>query len=297
MKTIAFLGLGIMGGGMASNLAAKGYEMVLWDRTPKKIPALPNSKRADSISQAVQSAEVVMYCLSNDAAVEEVVFGAGGVLSACDKGQIVLDASTVHPSLSRREFTAFAERGVEFMDTPVFGSKHESAHAELWVLAAGNRQTFEKVRPILQAIGQTLNYMGPAGNGTSMKLVGNLIVAMQLQALGEAMVLATRAGLRGEDVMEVLKVPDFRSPIISGVGPAILARNFETSFALKNLYKDANLISKFAEELHSPIPGLAVVRETIKAALNQGWGEENASAMIKAIELEANVTIGQPVRP
>jgi 3-hydroxyisobutyrate dehydrogenase-like beta-hydroxyacid dehydrogenase len=127
-----------------------------------------------------------------------------------------------------------------------------------------------------------------------MKLVGNLVVALQLQALGEALVLATRAGLKGEDVVEVLKLPDFRSPIISAVGAAVLKRNFETSFALKHLYKDANLISRFAQELRSPTPGLSAVRETIKTALNHGWAEENASAMIKALELEANVTIGQP---
>jgi 3-hydroxyisobutyrate dehydrogenase-like beta-hydroxyacid dehydrogenase len=293
MKTIAFIGLGIMGSGMAGNLAKKGFALTLWDRSPKKSLELPGAKRAGSIAEAVKAAEVVMYSLADDRAVEEVVFGADGVLAASRRGQIVLDMSTVHPETSKRQAKAFADRGVEFLDTPVFGSKNESAHAELWVLAGGNRQTFEKVRPILEAIGQTVNYMGPAGSGTSMKLVGNLVVALQLQAVGEAMVLASKAGLASRDVLEVFKLTDFRSPIISGVGAALIERKFDTNFALKHLYKDANLICRFAEELNSPAPALAAVRETIKTAMNQGWAEENASAMIKALELEGNVTIGE----
>ena len=143
----------------------------------------------------MKDAQVVMYCLSNDRAIEEVVFGSGGVLSAVSRGQIVLDNSTVHPDTSRREAAAYAAKGVEFLDVPVFGSRNEAASGGLWVLAGGKRDVFDRVRPILDAIGATVHYMGGSGNGAAMKLVGNLIVASQLEALGEAMVLATKAGL------------------------------------------------------------------------------------------------------
>src|SRR5438132_263862 len=126
----------------------------------------------------------------------------------------------------------------------------------------------------------------------AMKLVGNLIVASQLQALGEAMVLATKAGLDPQDVLGVLEVTDFRSPILSGVGAALVKRDFSMNFALKHLLRDANLIDRFAQDLNSPIPALAAIRETIKSAVNQGWGEENASAMIKAIEMDGHVQVG-----
>jgi len=126
-----------------------------------------------------------------------------------------------------------------------------------------------------------------------MKLVGNLIVASQLEALGEAMVLATKAGLNPLDVLGVLKVTDFRSPILFGVGTALVKRDFSPNFALKLLLKDANLIDRFAQDLNSPIPAAATIRETIKSAVNQGWGEENASAMIKALELQGKVRIGR----
>jgi 3-hydroxyisobutyrate dehydrogenase-like beta-hydroxyacid dehydrogenase len=298
MKRIAFIGLGTMGGGIAGTLLRAGYDLTVWSRNSDhaKPLAKAGAKAASSIRDAVKGADVVMYSLSDDRAVEEVVFGAGGVLSSISRGQIVLDHSTVHPSTSLREAEAYAERGVDFLDAPVFGSRNEAASGGLWVLAGGRRELFERVRPILDAIGETVHYMGEHGKGTAMKLVGNLVVAAQLEALGEAMVLATKAGLNPRDVLGVLAVTDFRSPILSGVGAALVKRDFRPDFALKHLLKDANLIARFAQDLNSPIPALAAIRETIKSAVNQGWGEENASAMIKAIELDGHVQVRASAR-
>ncbi|MDF5713322.1 MAG: NAD-binding protein [Rhizonema sp. NSF051] len=117
------------------------------------------------------------------------------------------------------------------------------------------------------------------------------MVATQIEALGEAMILATKAGLNPKDVLDVLHVVDFRSPIFDGMGKTLLERDFTPSFALKHMLKDANLIARLAQDLNSPTPAAALVRETIKTAVNQGWGEENASALIKALELEAGVTV------
>jgi 3-hydroxyisobutyrate dehydrogenase-like beta-hydroxyacid dehydrogenase len=294
MKRIGFIGLGVMGGGIAGTLLQAGYDLTVWSRNPdhSKQFVMRGAKAAANIAAAVRDAEVVWYCLSDDRAIEEVVFGHDGVLSFVKRGQIVLDSSTVHPQTSRRQGAAYAEKGVEFLDVPVFGSRAEAASGALWVLAGGKRDVFERVRPILDAISESVHFMGRPGNGSAMKLVGNLIVASQLEALGEAMVLATKAGLDPKDVLGVLEVTDFRSPILSGVGAALVKRDFSPNFALKHLLKDANLIDRFAQDLNSPIPAGVAIRETIKSAMNQGWGEENASAMIKAIELQGNVQIG-----
>lgn len=166
----------------------------------------------------------------------------------------------------------------------MFGSKGEAAAGGLWVVVGGDRLTYEGVLPILEVISETTHYMGVAGSGASMKLVGNLVVAFQLEALGEALVLASNAGLDPQEVLGVLHVTDFRSPIFDGVGASLVKRDFSTSFALKHLLKDANLIARLAEELGSPTPGAAAIREVIKGAVNQGWGEENASALIKQLE-------------
>jgi 3-hydroxyisobutyrate dehydrogenase-like beta-hydroxyacid dehydrogenase len=232
-----------------------------------------------------------MYSLSNDEAVEEVVFGAKGILSGSKAGQIAIDMSTVLPATSLRELEAYAKRGMDFLDAPVFGSKSESAQGKLWIMAAGNRAIFEKVKPVLEHLGQTVHYFGKNGNAAAMKLVGNLIVALELEALSEGLVLAQKAGLDLETVMEVVNVADFRSPLLVSNGRNILKRDFSPSFALKLMLKDAGLIEKFSEELQSPAPGLRVIKKNLGSAVALGFGNENASAVIKALEKEADVEV------
>jgi 3-hydroxyisobutyrate dehydrogenase-like beta-hydroxyacid dehydrogenase len=197
INTISYLGLGTMGSGMVSNLLKAGYKLTVWNRSAKKCGpfAKKGARIADTPADAVRDAELVMYCLSNDQAVEEVVFGPKGILSGIKEGQIAVDMSTVLPATSLREEEAYAKRGVDFLDVPVFGSKQESADAKLWIMAAGNKAVFEKVKPVLEHLGQTIHYFGKNGNAVAMKLVGNLIVALELEALAEGLVLAQKTGL------------------------------------------------------------------------------------------------------
>src|SRR2546427_5117036 len=144
IKTISYLGLGTMGSGMAANLLKAGYDLTVWNRSAAKCKpfARKGARVADSPADAVGDADLVMYSLSNDQAVEEVVFGAKGILSGINEGQIAIDMSTVLPATSWREEEAYAKHGVDFLDAPAFGSKRESANAELWIMAAGKRDTF-----------------------------------------------------------------------------------------------------------------------------------------------------------
>ena len=293
MEKIAYLGLGIMGQGMAANLLKAGYPVTVWNRTAARCEPLvaQGATQAGSPAEAVAGADVVMYCVSDDAAVEALVFGKEGVLAGVKAGQIVIDLTTIHPDTTRKEAAAYAEKGVKFLDAPVFGSKNEAAGGGLWIVAGGDRALFDQVKPILEVLSETTHYMGGTAMGTSMKLVGNLVVASQLEALGEAMILATKAGLNPDDVLGVLHVTDFKSPIFDGVGSALVERDFSTHFALKLMLKDANLIARFAQELNSPIPAAAVIREVIKGAVNKGWGELNASAFIQNLEEQAGVQV------
>jgi len=293
IKKIAYLGLGTMGSGMASNLLKAGYQLTVWNRSAEKCKpfARKGARVADSPADAARDVDLVIYILSNDEAVEDVVLGANGILRGIQEGQIAIDMSTVLPETSLRELEAYAKRGVDFLDAPVFGSKQESAEAKLWIMAAGNKAIFEKVKPVLTKLGQTVHYFGKNGNATAMKLVGNLIVALELEALSEGLVLARKAGLDLSTVMEVVKVADFRSPLLVSNGQNILKRDFSTSFALKLMLKDAGLIDKFAGSLQSPIPGLRVVEKNLKSAVALGFEKENASAVIKALEKEAGVEV------
>jgi 3-hydroxyisobutyrate dehydrogenase-like beta-hydroxyacid dehydrogenase len=293
IKTISYLGLGTMGSGMASNLLKASYEVTVWNRSVEKCKlfARKGARVAENPMDAVRDVDLVMYCLSNDQVVEEVVLGAKGILSGIKEGQIAIDMSTVLPTTSLREQEAYAKRGVDFLDAPVFGSKQESAEAKLWIMAAGNKAIFEKVKPVLKHLGQTVHYFGKNGNAAAMKLVGNLIVALELEALAEGLVLAQKAGLDLNTVMEVVKVADFRSPLLVDNGQNILKRDFSTSFALKLMLKDAGLIEKLAESLQSPIPGLRIVGKNLASAVDLGFGTENASALIKALEKQAGLEV------
>jgi 3-hydroxyisobutyrate dehydrogenase-like beta-hydroxyacid dehydrogenase len=293
IKTISYLGLGTMGSGMASNLLKAGYKLTVWNRSAEKCEpfARKGARIAKTPADAVRDVDLIMYSLSNEQAVEEVVFDPQGILSGSKEGQIAIDMSTVLPATSLREMEAYAKRGVDFLDAPVFGSKSESARAELWIMAAGNEAIFERVKPVLEHLGQTVHYFGKSGNAAAMKLVGNLIVVLELEALSEALVLAQKAGLDLDTVMEVVNVADFRSPLLVSNGQNILKRDFSPSFALKLMLKDAGLIEKFGEELQSPMPGLLVIKGNFASAVALGFGKENASAVIKALEKESGVEV------
>ncbi len=295
MTKIAYLGMGTMGSGMAANLTKAGHEVSAWNRTPKTSPVLQDAELrvTTDLATALEGAEVVMYCLSDDAAVDDLVFGSHNLLEHVPAGAVIIDLSTSDPDTSNRERAAFEAKGHTFLDAPVFGTKGEAEGAGLWIVVGGPKDVFDSALPLFQAISETVHYMGEGGKGTSMKLVGNLLVASQLQALGEALTLAKKAGLNLADVQEVLDVADFRTPIYYGVGRRAQAGDYTVNFALKLMLKDAKLIQDFAGRLGSPVPTAATAQKYIEESIKDGHGDLNASALILAIAKEAGVNLAE----
>ena len=295
MTKIAYLGMGTMGSGMAANLTKAGHEVSAWNRTPKTSPFLQDAELrvTTDLATALEGAEVVMYCLSDDAAVDDLVFGSHNLLEHVPAGAVIIDLSTIDPETSNRERAAFEAKGHAFLDAPVFGTKGEAEGAGLWIVVGGPKDVFDSALPLFQAISETVHYMGEGGKGTSMKLVGNLLVASQLQALGEALTLAKKAGLNLADVQEVLDVADFRTPIYYGVGRGAQAGDYTVNFALKLMLKDAKLIQDFAGRLGSPVPTAATAQKYIEESIKDGHGDLNASALILAIAKEAGVNLAE----
>ena len=295
MTKIAYLGMGTMGSGMAANLTKAGHEVSAWNRTPKTSPVLQDAglRVTTDLASALEGAEVVMYCLSDDAAVDDLVFGSHNLLEQVPAGAVIIDLSTIDPDTSNRERAAFEAKGHAFLDAPVFGTKGEAEGAGLWIVVGGPKDVFDSALPLFQAISETVHYMGEGGKGTSMKLVGNLLVASQLQALGEALTLAKKAGLNLVDVQEVLDVADFRTPIYYGVGRGAQAGDYTVNFALKLMLKDAKLIQDFAGRLGSPVPTAATAQKYIEESIKDGHGDLNASALILAIAKEAGVDLAE----
>lgn len=293
MKRIAFLGLGNMGAPIAKNLIGAKLEVTVWNRTTSRTTpfAALGARVARTPKEAVREVDAVLYCLGSDEANDRVVFGADGLLQGVSPGQIAVNMSTAHPSLSHRESAAFAEKGCEYLDAPLFGSVAEATSGGLWIIVGGNKETFARMQPVFAPLAESVHHMGPVGMGAATSLIGSLVVALQLQAASEALVLATKIGLDPAQVLHVIGLPDFRSPIFSGMCGGVPRRDFTTAFALKHLQKDVELVASLADANEVPVPASAAVRELIKSAVAHGWGDENASALIKALELQANVVV------
>jgi len=281
---IAFIGLGTMGRGLVRNLLGAGHAVTVWNRSPVDLPAeLAAAKRAATIAEAMAGKKWVMVCVTGPDAQNAIYKGDDGLIAHLGKGVIVADVTTTAPELSVALAAAVEAKGSTYLDTPVFGSKGEAWEGRLDFVCGGPKAAFDQLRPLLEPLAATIHYMGASGAGASMKLVGNLLVAAQMESLGEALSLATKAGLDGKAVMGVLDVADYSSLLIRNVGRASLARDFSPSFYLRHMLKDARLIGDFARRLAVPVPVTATIGELYQAAVNRGLGDLNASGLHKML--------------
>lgn len=295
MAKVSFIGLGIMGSGMVGNLVKAGHDITVWNRSEGKYEEI-RKVGANTVSDPTEllaDADFLMYCLADDAAVEAVFLNGPSLASKVDPKTIVIDLSTIDPETSAVERKIYENRGVSFLDAPVFGTKGEARDGGLWIVIGGPKEVFEKSRPVLEPISETLHYMGEGGNGTKMKLVGNLLVASQIVSIGEALSLAKKAGLDLKSVLEVAAVADFKTPIYAGVGAGVIKGDYEVNFPLKLMLKDARLIQAFASRLDSPVSIAVTTEDLAKEGVDAGMGELNASAIVKVISNRAGVDLSE----
>jgi 3-hydroxyisobutyrate dehydrogenase-like beta-hydroxyacid dehydrogenase len=284
MADLAFLGLGIMGRGMARNLLKAGHRVSVWNRTPRDLPAdLVEAKVEASIPEVVSGKRLVMVCLTGPDAQRETLLSQGGVIDSAEPGSVIVDATTTDPRVTLEVAEAAEKRGLQYLDTPVFGSKNEAWEGQLDFVCGGDRATFDAIRPILDTMAATVHYLGPSSKGAAAKLVGNLLVAAQMVSLGEALSLARKSGIDPEGLMGYLDVTDFSSGLIRGVGRATLSGDFTPHFYLKHMLKDARLIGDYARSVGASLPTTAVTAELYQAAANKGLGDLNASALHKLL--------------
>lgn len=285
MARIGFVGLGIMGSGMVANLVKAGHEVTVWNRSSSKYSEITKvgAKTVTDPKELLTGTDFFMYCLADDAAIKEVITGGHNLAASVKPGTIAIDLSTIDPETSSAERAIYDSNGVEFLDAPVFGTKGEARDGGLWIVVGGNEAVYKKSLPVLEPISATTHYMGKGGNGSKMKLVGNLMVASQLVSIGEALTLAKSAGLNLRQVLEVAAVADFKTPIYAGVGAGAIAGDYEVNFPLKLMLKDARLIQAFAKQFNAPTSSAVVTEDLAKAGVDAGLGELNASAIVKVM--------------
>ena len=260
---VGFIGLGLMGKPMTANLLKAGFQVTVWNRTRSRAEevARAGAKLAENPREAAAAADVLITMVSDPPALEEVLWGPQGALEGLRRGSLYCDSSTVAPALARRIAEACAKRGVEFLDAPVTGGTWGAEKGELVFMVGGKEEALKRAEPVLGAMGKRWFHVGGHGAGQTVKLAMNMILALQVDALAEALALVTGAGVPGPRLVEVLQSSMARAPILDIKAPMILENQFAPSFPLRLMHKDLGLALDLANQIGVPLPATAAARE------------------------------------
>ncbi|HEY4188490.1 MAG TPA: NAD(P)-dependent oxidoreductase [Polyangia bacterium] len=282
---VGFIGLGIMGGGMAGNLLAKGHALTVWNRTAERAAKLraAGAAWADSPRALAAASEVVCTCVADPAALLGVSEGRDGFLAGLSPGTLVIDFSTVGPAAVRQLDEACRARDARFLAAPVTGSKNAAAAGTLLLMCGGSPETFAAAQPILGAVGAKAILVGDVVQAAQMKLVGNLMIAHMVEALSEGTALAAGAGIGIEKVLEVVQASGYASPFWDFKGKALAARDFSTHFSIDLMHKDLTLALGLGDKQGVPLPGTSAIREVFQLARAQGKGDRDIMATATVI--------------
>ena len=285
-RMVGFVGLGNMGSPMASNLLKSGYRIVVWNRTEQKARDLlaKGASWADSPRHVGEKSDVVITMLADAHAVREVLLGKDGIVSSAHKGLRIIEMSTISPKDSVAIAREVAEHGMVMVDAPVSGSVKAAADATLTIIVGGEEHVVEEVKPILETMGKNIFHLGSNGMGCYMKLVNNVVLAVTLAGFSEAFVMGRKAGLSPDKMVKVILQGSARCPLLEFKGKAILDRNFNPTFALRLMRKDLTLALETGDYVKSPMPLTSILNEVHQAAIAQGLGDRDFSAIVQVFE-------------
>ena len=295
MKKIGFIGLGIMGKPMCRNLLQAGYEVTVFSRAAANVEAVTSSGAVSAPTPAAVAAasELVITMVPDSPQVREVVLGEGGVIHGAKPGLYVVDMSSIAPLASREIGAALAAVGVRFLDAPVSGGEPKAVDGTLSVMAGGDVADFEAVKPVLAAMAASVVRVGEVGAGNVAKLANQIIVALNIAAMSEALVLATKAGVEPEMVYQAIRGGLAGSTVLDAKAPLVMDRKFDPGFRIKLHVKDLANVLRTANELHAPLPLTASVMEVMQAMLADGCGEDDHASIIRYFEKLAHVTVSR----
>ena len=286
---VAFLGLGIMGQSMATNLAKAGHEVTVWNRTPGK--QVEGARTAATPSEAAQGAEVVWMAVSDTSAVESVLFGSDGIESSLTEGMVVVDSSTISPSATRKFAERLARKGAHYVDSPMTGSKVAAEAGTLLFMVGGEEATIERLKPLYAAMGKKIFHMGEVGKGQSTKLVMNLQIALIYEGFAEALTLAAKLGIDAEKLIPLVNASMIKSGVVEYKAPFVLARDFTANFPLRLMRKDIRLALDAAKEVRAKLPALETVEEVYDLAIEDGHADLDYAATLLLLEKWAGVEV------
>ncbi|MDR2550135.1 MAG: NAD(P)-dependent oxidoreductase [Desulfobulbus sp.] len=281
-----FLGLGIMGSRMAARLLRAGFDVTVWNRDAGKCLPLVElgARQCASPKEVAASVDIVFAMVADPQASLDLCFGADGVLAGIGPGSGYVDMSTVDPATSRRIAEAVAAKGARFLEAPVSGTKQPAADGTLVILAAGDRDLYDRSLPAFERMGRLSLHLGDVvGQGAKMKLVVNLVLGTMMEILGESLALGEKCGLAGDQILQVLAEGAMANPMFRVKGPMILTGDTTTSFPLKHMEKDLRLTLQLSRELEQDLPVAAAVHAVFGKALAEGYGDRDIAAVVRSL--------------
>lgn len=293
---VGFIGLGIMGKPMSRNLIKAGHQVVVYDIVPESVAAMAASGAAagKSAKDVAAHSDITITMVPDGPEVEAAVLGPEGALEGAKPGAIFVDMSSISPIVAQKIGAACAAKGIEFLDAPVSGGEPKAIDGTLAIMVGGKQEVFDKVLPLFQAMGSSATLTGPVGAGNVTKLANQMIVAVNIAAMGEALVLATKAGLDPEVVFNAVKGGLAGSAVLNAKAPMVIARNFKPGFRIRLHQKDLRNALLVAESMKVSLPFTSLAQQVLMALMNSGRGDLDHSAIATFVEDMAKVEVKKP---
>jgi 3-hydroxyisobutyrate dehydrogenase len=290
-ERIAFLGLGIMGSRMAANVAGAGFELTVWNRTTATAKRFctehPEARLARSPAEAASASDIVVTMVVDGDQVSRVLLGDDGAATSLRPGGLCVDCSTIGPAATRQIAGVLAERGLTLLDAPVTGSSPKAEDGTLTFMVGASGEDFERIKPLLEAMGELIVHAGPLGHGQMLKLINNAVAAANATVVGQALLVGSKAGLDLDALVEVLGSGAGGSTMLNLKSGPMRAHDYSTLFKLEHMLKDVRLCLEEGQRLGVPFPSAAYAREILVAAMGRGHASDDFSALIEGLEGQA----------
>ena len=285
-ERVGFVGLGIMGKPMATNLMDAGYKLTVHNRSPEKANELGEAGAtvAKSPKEVAENTDIIITMLPDSPQVSEVVAGEGGVLEGITEGSLVIDMSTISPVVTEELSEAIKEKGASMLDAPVSGGDVGAIEGTLSIMVGGEEADFHKAKPLFEAMGKTITHVGPVGAGQVTKAANQVVVALTIEAVCEALVLGSAGGVAPEKVLEVLSGGLAANKVMEIKREKFLSHKFEPGFRSELHHKDLGIALAAGREYGVVLPVTAIVDQMLLAMRKKGWGGEDHSALLRVIE-------------
>ncbi len=291
---IGFIGLGIMGKPMCMNLIRADYELVIMDKNPSVVKEMENSGAiiAQTPREVASLVEVVITMLPDSKDVKDVVLGENGIIEAAKSGLIIIDMSSINPSVSREIYTVIEKQGIEMLDAPVSGGEPKAIEGTLTVMVGGKKEVFNKYAELIKSMASAVVHVGEIGAGNIAKLCNQIIVAVNISAMAEALILAQKSRVSPELIYKAIRGGLAGSTVLDAKAPLVMDRKFEPGFRIELHIKDLKNVLEASHTMGLPLPLTASVMEMMQSLLANGLGKEDHCSLVKYYERIANVTVG-----